>query len=300
VKKTPRWDKRETYCDGVYRLEPGLQIEEFAEAFGLLAGDGDFGIFLVVHFEHEAGFEPGDDFLDVVDVHEIGAMRAPEGIGIEGGQEFVEGAVIGRAFDLFGNDGNEPAFDGGENQIGGIDKEHALLRADEDFGGLRGGGLGSGELRDELFEAFSGIGLGFDFAFDALNGFGDAGLVERLENIVDGIHVESLDGVVVESGGEDNVRNFEVAFNEFLEDAEAVETGHLDVEENEIGIVFLDEIDGVEAVFALGQKIDFRKTLEEEREFIARGLFVIDDDGADRHDSGDASSIAWEERSGER
>jgi hypothetical protein len=27
-----------------------LEFEEFAEAFGLLAGDGDFGRFFVVHF----------------------------------------------------------------------------------------------------------------------------------------------------------------------------------------------------------------------------------------------------------
>jgi hypothetical protein len=26
------------------------EVEEFAEAFGLLAGDGDFGLFFVVHF----------------------------------------------------------------------------------------------------------------------------------------------------------------------------------------------------------------------------------------------------------
>ena len=36
------------------RAQPGmavpLEFEEFAEAFGLLAGDGDFGGFFVVHF----------------------------------------------------------------------------------------------------------------------------------------------------------------------------------------------------------------------------------------------------------
>ena len=46
----------------------------------MLAGDGDFGGFFVVHFEHEAGFEPGDYFTDVVDVDEKGAVGAPEGV----------------------------------------------------------------------------------------------------------------------------------------------------------------------------------------------------------------------------
>ena len=157
-----------------------LEVEEFAEALGLLAGDGDFGLFFVVHFEHEAGFEPGDDFLDVMNVDEIGAVGAPEGVGVEGVEEFVESAVVGGAFGVLGEDGDEAAFDGGENEIAGIDEEHALLRTDQDFGGLGGGGLGSGELGDELLEAFGGTGLGFDFAFDFLDGFGDAGLVEGL------------------------------------------------------------------------------------------------------------------------
>jgi hypothetical protein len=65
-----------------------LELEEFAEASGLLAGDGDFGLFFVVHFDHETGFEPGNDFLDVVNIHKIGAVGAPEGVGVEGGVEF--------------------------------------------------------------------------------------------------------------------------------------------------------------------------------------------------------------------
>jgi len=261
------------------------QVEEFAEAFGLLAAHGDFGVFLVVHFEHEAGFEPGNNFFDVVDVDEIGAVGAPEGVGIQRGEEFVEGAIVGGAFHVFGSDGDEAAVDGSEDEVGGVDEEHALLGADEDFGRLRGGGrLGSaGELGDELLEAFGGIGLGFDFAFDALNGFGDAGLVEGLEDVVDGVHVEGLDGVVVKGRGEDDVGNFEFALDELLEDAEAVETRHLDIEEDEVGIVFLDEVDGVESVFALGQKIDFREAFEEEGQFLASGLFVVDDDGGDGH-----------------
>jgi len=146
----------------------------------LLAGDGDFGGFFVVHFEHEAGFEPGDDFLDVVDVDEIGAVRAPERIGVEGGVEFLKGAVVGGAFEILGGDGDEATFDGGEDEILGVHQKHALLGADENFAGRRGGGFGSGELGDELFEAFGGAGVGFDFFFGFGDGFGDAGLVEGL------------------------------------------------------------------------------------------------------------------------
>ncbi len=124
------------------------EFEEFAEAFGLLAGDGDFGGLFVVHFEHEAGFEPGDDFADVVDVDEVGAVGAPEGVWVEGGVEFLEGAVVGGAFEVFRGNGDQAAFDGGEDQIFGIDQEHALLGADEDFGWLGARLFGRGELGD--------------------------------------------------------------------------------------------------------------------------------------------------------
>lgn len=114
-----------------------------------------------------------------MDVDEIGAVRTPEGFGVESFEEFFESAVVGGALDVFGRDGDQAAFDGGENQIAGIDQEHALLGADEDFGGLGRGGLGSGgELADKLLEALGRAGFGFDFAFYFLDGFLDAGFVE--------------------------------------------------------------------------------------------------------------------------
>ncbi len=116
----------------------------------------------------------------MVDVDEIGAVGAPERIGIEGGVEFLEGAVVGGTFEVFGGDGNETSFDGGEDQVFSVDEEHTLLGADQDFAGLGGGLFGGGELGDELLEALGGAGVGFDFFFCFLDGFGEAGLVEGL------------------------------------------------------------------------------------------------------------------------
>jgi hypothetical protein len=104
------------------------ELEKFAEAFGLGAADGDFGLFFVVHFEHVAGFEPGDDFFDVVDVDEEGAVRAPEGVGLETVVEFFESAVVGAAFDVASGDRDEAVLDAGEDEVFGIDEEEALLR----------------------------------------------------------------------------------------------------------------------------------------------------------------------------
>jgi hypothetical protein len=259
----------------------------------LLAGDRDFGLFFVVHFEHEAGLEPGNHFLDVMDVDEEGPVRAPEGFGVERGEEFVEGAVVGGAFGVFGGDGDEAAFDGGENQIARIDKKHALLGTDENFRRLRRNSLGGDELVDELLEAVGGAGFGLDFAFYLLDGFKEAFFVEGLEDVVDSVDVEGLDRVVVESGGEDDVGNFELTLGKFLEDAEAVEAGHLDVQEDEVRGVLFDEVDGVEAVFALCEEVDFGEGLKEKGKFFAGGLFVVDDDGVDGHVGGRVQYNAW-------
>ena len=83
-------------------------------------------------------------------------------------------------------------------------------------------GLGPASWETSCSRRSVGLTCGIDFAFGALDGFGDAGFVEGFEDVVDGVDVEGLDGVLVESGGKDDVRNFEFAFDKFLEDAEAV------------------------------------------------------------------------------
>jgi len=68
-----------------------------------------------------------------------------------------------------------------------------------------------------------------------------------------------------------------------LWDAEAMEAGHLDVEEDQIRDVFFDEIDSFHAVFALREEIDLREGFEEESELFASRLFVVNDDGVNGH-----------------
>jgi len=103
---------------------------------------------------------------------------------------------------------------------------------------------------------------------------------------------------MVESGGEDDVGNFEFALDEFLQDAETVEAGHLDVQEDQVGRVFLDEVDGFDAIFALADERDFREGFEEEGEFLASGLFVVNDDGVDGHWKRKVYSGQWPATSG--
>ena len=43
-----------------------LKLKQLAQALGLLAADRHFGLFFIVHFQHESGFEPRYHFLDVM------------------------------------------------------------------------------------------------------------------------------------------------------------------------------------------------------------------------------------------
>ncbi len=54
------------------------ESEEFSQPLGLGAADGNLGLLLVVHAQLVGTLEPGHNFADTVDVHQVGTMRAPE------------------------------------------------------------------------------------------------------------------------------------------------------------------------------------------------------------------------------
>lgn len=55
-----------------------LEPEQLAEPLGLSAADGNLSLFLVVHPQLVRTLEPGNDFPDTVDIHQVGAVRPPE------------------------------------------------------------------------------------------------------------------------------------------------------------------------------------------------------------------------------
>ena len=258
------------------------------------AADGDFGLALVVHAELVTGFEPGDDFADVVEVDDESAMSAPEEGGVEEVEELLEGAALGVAFKGLGDDADDAFVDGGEADVGLIDEEQAALGLDDEAGGLRGaaGAVGTAEQLEERAEV--GLDLGFggrggwgwavgegtgEAAFDALDGLEDAGAVKGLEQVVNGVDVESADGILVVCGGEDDLGERVgflsggdarlVAVEEALDDGESVKAGHLDIEKNEVGMVLLNEVNGFNAVGSVGEDLDAAYFVEEEPELVA-------------------------------
>lgn len=125
------------------------------------AADGDLGLLFVVHAELVTGFEPGDDFADVVEVDDEAAMGAPEEGGVEEVKQLLEGAALGVAFKGLGDDADDAFIDGGEADVGLIDEEQAALGLDDEAGGL-GGAAGAVGTAEQLKE---GSELGLDLGF---------------------------------------------------------------------------------------------------------------------------------------
>ena len=82
--------------------------------------------------------------------------------------------------------------------------------------------------------------------------------VEGLEQIIDGVYVEGAYCVLVEGCGEDDLRQAVAVLDQLLEHGEAVEARHLHVEKDDVGLVFADELDGLNAVRSLGDDFNCR------------------------------------------
>ena len=113
----------------------------------------------------------------------------------------------------------------------------------------------------------------------------EARLVERLEEEVERVNLERADRVRVVRGHEDDGRH--VVAVEVLDDVEAVHARHLDVEEDEVGLLALDHLDGARAVGAGADDFDVGLLGEQGGDAVTRQLLVVDDEGADLGGVGD-------------
>jgi hypothetical protein len=58
------------------------KAEQLPQAFGLGPADRNLGLLFVIHTQLVRTLEPGDNFTDAVDVHQVGAVRAPKKIRV--------------------------------------------------------------------------------------------------------------------------------------------------------------------------------------------------------------------------
>jgi hypothetical protein len=62
------------------------EAEKLPQPFGLSAADGNLALLLVIHAQLIRALEPGHNFANSIDVHQVGAMSAPEQALVQTGE----------------------------------------------------------------------------------------------------------------------------------------------------------------------------------------------------------------------
>jgi len=117
--------------------------------------------------------------------------------------------------------------------------------------------------------------------------------VKGLQQIIDGIHVKGAHGVLIVGRRKNELRQcflFVAArsghasfIDEALNHRKAVEARHLHIEKDQIRVLFLDQIDGLDAIRPLPDNLDVAHRIEQILQLFARQLFVVDDECGDCH-----------------
>ena len=102
-------------------------------------------------------------------------------------------------------------------------------------------------------------------------------LVERLQQVVNRVHLERLHRILVVGGGEHDLRQRHFLVDQLLDGAEAVESGHLHVKEDEFRRELLDQVHGFHAVLALRHDVHI-EIAQQIGKLVARKLLVIHND----------------------
>src|ERR1700677_2887357 len=105
-----------------------LELEELAQAPGLSAAHRDLSLLAIVHAQLITALEPRHDFLDVVDVHHVGAVSSPENGWIQELEELFDRPALGLSFQGGRHHGDDALLDGGEADILLIGKQEPVMR----------------------------------------------------------------------------------------------------------------------------------------------------------------------------
>ena len=108
-------------------------------------------------------------------------------------------------------------------------------------------------------------------------------LIDRLHQIVDRLRVEGAERMFAERSDENEQRKLDV--HQALDHREAVEPRHLDVEEDEVGLVRLDLPDRLAPVGGCGDDLDVFMRLQSQLQALGRKWLVIDQNGPDGHEA---------------
>ena|SRR5256885_8970927 len=80
----------------------------------------------------------------------------------------------------------------------------------------------------------------------------EACAIVRLQEKIDRVYIECVDGVLIERGDKNHFRHSFRSYD--IEHTEPVKLGHLHVQENDVRFLFLNEAHGFQSAFAFTDK----------------------------------------------
>jgi hypothetical protein len=107
-------------------------------------------------------------------------------------------------------------------------------------------------------------------------------LLDRLEQVIDGVHLERLDSVLIVRRHENDVRPV-LRVEHPPRHFESGQAGHLHVQKDDVGLQPVDRRKRFDAVAGLADYLDAPELLEQVPELVPRQLFVVDHDRAQIH-----------------
>ena len=205
--------------------------------------------------------------------------------------EFIEGPATGRSVQATGADLDHVVRQRGEDYLLGLHQHEPVTRTNGDR--LAAGAM----VRHQMGDPFQcccleGQGVArftvvaarwrLDQTTDARDSLRESRRRDGLQQVVDRVHLESLDGVLIVGGDEDDGRRCGAA-DQRTRHLETGSSRHLHVEQNQIRAERLDQFQGLGPVTRLTRHIDAVELLQLEAELVPGRLFVVDYQGADTH-----------------
>ena len=87
--------------------------------------------------------------------------------------------------------------------------------------------------------------------------------IERLQQIINRIHLERPNGVLVERSRKHDLGKRHLAVEQLLQHAESVEARHLHIEEHQVRLMRPDQLDSFDSIGSLGKDFDPAGSLQE-------------------------------------
>ena len=208
-------------------------------------------------------------------------MGAPESFRVKVGLQVLHGAKIRLALKIFCHQIDDAVFDAGKNNVLRIHKKKSSGAPHHQFGILRRRPLFNHlhQLIQFLLSRFRGLHRAPDFP----HGLFQARPRDGLQEIVNGVDLESMNGILIVCSDKDEKRHGKFFLEQLLDHTEAIEPRHLHIQENQLWSKVADQVHGLQAIFPLTHDLNFREALQQERQLIARRLLVIHNQSRNFH-----------------